>query len=57
MKKELLMVTGAGFGLAIGSTIGSLTGSPILWISLGICFGALAGLLYDLRDSKRSRAN
>ncbi len=48
------MVTGAGFGLAIGSALGSLIGAPGLWMSLCMCLGTLGGMIYDNLQTDKS---
>ncbi|MDB3874891.1 hypothetical protein N9321_01025 [Flavobacteriaceae bacterium] len=45
--KESKTSTGAGIGLIVGITIGSINDNVGLWIALGLCFGAGIGQILD----------
>ena len=42
----------AGIGLIAGIIIGSATDNVNLWISLGLCFGAGIGLVFNKKIKK-----
>ncbi len=43
---------GAGIGLIAGIVIGNSTNNIGLWISLGLCFGAGIGLVFNKKKHK-----
>lgn len=45
--KESKTSRGAGIGLIVGITIGSINDNVGLWIALGLCFGAGIGQILD----------
>ena len=44
---------GAGIGLLAGIIIGSVTANINLWISLGLCFGAGIGLVFNKKTKNQ----
>jgi len=46
---------GAGIGLIAGILIGNSTNNIGLWISLGLCFGAGIGLIFNKKNIKLNR--
>ena len=43
---------GAGIGLLAGIIIGITTDNVNLWISLGLCFGAGIGMIFNKKTKK-----
>ena len=50
MENENQIAYGAGIGLLIGIIIGSFTGHVNLWISLGLCFSAGIGMVFNKKS-------
>ena len=44
---------GAGIGLITGIIIGSVTNNIGLWITLGLCFGAGIGTVFEPSKTRR----
>ena len=56
MRNEKTIAMGIAFGLALGSIIGFLTDSFVLWISLGIALGAGIGLTMSQKSDNNKKS-